>query len=249
LIDKILRENIILAGGNGFLGKQFSKFLAKKNYNVHILDIKIERNKKNIFYYKCDLTKEKLVKNIINKIYKKYKSIDILINCVANDYVPKKSQTSLLEKTSIKKFEYDLRLGITTSLILTKCVVKFMKIKKKGVILNIGSDLSIISPNQEIYNNFVKPLSYSVVKHGVIGLTKYLSTYFAKFNIRCNALCPGGIFNNQSKKFVNKLKKLIPLKRMANVDELNESMYYLISERSSYMTGQSLIVDGGRTVW
>ena len=111
----------------------------------------------------------------------------------------KKSQTSLLEKTSIKKFEYDLGLGITTSLILTKCVVKFMKIKKKGVILNIGSDLSIISPNQEIYNNFVKPLSYSVVKHGVIGLTKYLSTYFAKYNIRCNALCPGGIFNNHSK--------------------------------------------------
>lgn len=244
-----MRENIILAGGNGFLGKQFSTFLARKNYNVHVLDIKIEKNKRNIFYHKCDLTKEKPVKNIINKIYKKHKSIDILINCVANDYIPKKSQTSLLEKTSIKKFEYDLRLGITTSLILTKCVVKFMKIKKKGVILNIGSDLSIISPNQEIYNNFVKPLSYSVVKHGVIGLTKYLSTYFAKYNIRCNALCPGGIFNNQSKKFVNKLKKLIPLKRMANINELNESMYYLISERSSYMTGQSLIVDGGRTVW
>ena len=249
MTNKILKENIILAGGNGFLGKKFSKFIAKKNYNVHVLDIKIERNKKNIFYHKCDLTKEKPVKNIINKIYKKHKSIDILINCVANDYIPKKSQTSLLEKTSIKKFEYDLRLGITTSLILTKCVVKFMKIKKKGVILNIGSDLSIISPNQEIYNNFVKPLSYSVVKHGVIGLTKYLSTYFAKYNIRCNALCPGGIFNNHSKKFVNKLKKLIPLKRMANVNELNESMYYLISERSSYMTGQSLIVDGGRTVW
>ena len=124
-----------------------------------------------------------------------------------------------------------------------------MKIKKKGVILNIGSDLSIISPNQEIYENFIKPLSYSVVKHGVIGLTKYFSTYFAKFNIRCNALCPGGIFNNQSKKFVNKLKKLIPLKRMAKIDELNESMYYLISEKSSYMTGQSLIVDGGRTIW
>ena len=82
MIDKILRENIILAGGNGFLGKQFSKFLAKKNYNVHVLDIKIERNKENIFYHKCDLTKEKPVKNIINKIFKKYKSIDILINYI-----------------------------------------------------------------------------------------------------------------------------------------------------------------------
>ena len=87
-----MKENIILAGGNGFLGNQFSKFLAKKNYNVHVLDIKTERNKKNVFYYKCDLTKEKPVKNIIDKIFKKYKSIDILINCVANDYVPKKAE-------------------------------------------------------------------------------------------------------------------------------------------------------------
>ena len=70
LTDKILKENIILAGNNGFLGNQFSKFLAKKNYNVHVLDIKTERNKKNVFYYKCDLTKEKPVKNIIDKILK-----------------------------------------------------------------------------------------------------------------------------------------------------------------------------------
>jgi NAD(P)-dependent dehydrogenase (short-subunit alcohol dehydrogenase family) len=244
-----LKKNIILAGGSGFLGRQFSTFLAKKNYNVHILDLKKYKNKKNIYYYECDLTKEGLVKSLTHKIYKKYKSIDVLINCVANDYIPKKNKTSKLENLDIDKFEFDLKLGITTSLILIKHVTKFMKINKSGAILNIGSDLSIISPNQEIYNKFTKPVSYSVVKHGVIGLTKYVSTYFAKYNIRCNALCPGGIYNNQPMTFINKLKKLIPLKRMARINELNESMHYLISDKSSYMTGQSLIVDGGRTIW
>lgn len=244
-----MKKNIILAGGSGFLGRQFSSFLAKKNYNVHILDLKKYKNKKNIYYYKCDLTKESLIKNLTYKIYKKYKSIDVLINCVANDYIPKKNKTSKLEDLDIDKFELDLKLGITTSLILIKHVTKFMKLNKSGVILNIGSDLSIISPNQEIYNNFTKPVSYSVVKHGILGLTKYVSTYFAKYNIRCNTLCPGGIYNNQPMNFINKLKKLIPLKRMAKINELNESMYYLISDKSSYMTGQSLVVDGGRTIW
>tara|TARA_Y100000992_G_C21264625_1_gene493268 strand:- start:1550 stop:2284 length:735 start_codon:yes stop_codon:yes gene_type:complete len=244
-----LKKNVILAGGSGFLGSQFSDFLGKKNYNVHVIDLIKLSNKKNIFYYKCDLTREKLVKKIIYKIYKEFKSIDVLINCVANDYIPKKNKTTKFEDLNINKFESDLRLGITTSLIVIKHVTKFMKKQKSGSILNIGSDLSIISPNHEIYDGFTKPISYSIVKHGTIGLTKYISTYFAKDNIRCNALCPGGIYNNQPSNFVSKLKKLIPLKRMAKKNELNESMYYLISDKSSYVTGQSLIVDGGRTIW
>tara|TARA_Y100000591_G_C21852202_1_gene712479 strand:+ start:6118 stop:6852 length:735 start_codon:yes stop_codon:yes gene_type:complete len=244
-----LKKNVILAGGSGFLGNQFSDFLAKKNYNVHVIDLKKLGNKRNIFFYKCDLTKERLVKEIIYKIYKKFKSIDVLINCVANDYIPKKNKTSKFEDLNINNFESDLKVGITTSLIMIKHVVKFMKKQKSGSILNIGSDLSIISPNQEIYDGFTKPISYSIVKHGIIGLTKYISTYFAKDNIRCNTLCPGGIYNNQPSNFVRNLKKLIPLKRMAKINELNESMYYLISDKSSYMTGQSLIVDGGRTIW
>ena len=76
---------------------------------------------------------------------------------------------------------------------------------KKGVILNVASDLALISPDHRIYNindkfiRNVKPITYSIVKHGIVGLTKYTANYWAKSNVRCNAIAPGGIYNNQSK--------------------------------------------------
>ena len=122
-----------------------------------------------------------------------------------------------------------------------------------GVILNIGSDLSIIAPDNRIYNNdkkmkYVKPVSYSVSKHGIVGLTKYTAVYWAKKNIRCNLIAPGGIFNNQPQSFINKIKKLIPLERLASENEYEATIAYMISEASSYVTGAVLTIDGGRTI-
>ena len=129
--------------------------------------------------------------------------------------------------------------------------------KMGGVILNVASDLSIISPDNRLYNEEniddnkanVKPIVYSVVKTGLIGLTRYLATYWAENNIRCNAISPGGVFNNQDQNFIKKIKKLIPLGRLANKDEYKSSVQFLCSEASSYMTGQNIVIDGGRSVW
>ena len=126
-----------------------------------------------------------------------------------------------------------------------------------GVIINIASDLSIISPDQRLYEKEnipsdlqpVKPITYSVVKSGILGLTKYLSTYWAKNNIRVNAISPGGVYNNQSEEFLSRISERIPLQRMASPREYKGSMLYLLTDASSYMTGSNLIVDGGRTVW
>ena len=120
----------------------------------------------------------------------------------------------------------------------------------KGVILNISSDLGIIAPDQRIYKNenFIKPITYSVVKHGIIGLTKYTASYWGKNRIRCNAIAPGGIFNNQNDKFVRNLKKLIPLERMAKKNEYNGLILFLSSDLSSYITGAVIVADGGRTI-
>ena len=125
----------------------------------------------------------------------------------------------------------------------------------KGVILNISSDLGIISPDQRIYKRegldeneqTVKPVTYSVIKHGLIGLTRYLATYWPDKDVRCNALCPGGIFTNQDAEFVKKLTNLIPLGRMAREDEYKSAIVFLISDASSYMNGSVLNIDGGRT--
>ena len=125
---------------------------------------------------------------------------------------------------------------------------------KYGVILNIASDLSFISPDNRIYNKkkspikIVKPVSYSVVKHGILGLTRYTATYWADKNVRCNAIAPGGIWNNQPKNFTKRVSKLIPMGRLSYQNEYIESILYLISDASSYTNGEVLKVDGGRTV-
>ena len=125
-----------------------------------------------------------------------------------------------------------------------------------GVVLNISSDLSVISPDQRLYREDgledylqpVKPITYSVVKSGLIGFTRYVATYWADKGVRCNALSPGGIFNDQSETFIKKIEQLIPLGRMAQLDEYRSTVQYLCSNASSYMNGQNVIVDGGRSV-
>ena len=125
--------------------------------------------------------------------------------------------------------------------------------KKGGSIVNLSSDLSVISPDHRLYNkNKIlgsKPISYSVIKHGLIGLTKYLSTYLANKKIRVNSVSPGGIYKDQPKQFVNNISKLIPLKRMATRNDINSIIIYLLSDSSSYMTGSNVVIDGGRSVW
>ena len=126
---------------------------------------------------------------------------------------------------------------------------------KYGSIVNISSDLGIIAPDHRLYNqkesvikNY-KPVTYSIIKHALIGLTKYTSTYWNDQGVRCNSLLPGGVEDNQNQDFLNKVSRLIPLGRMANKDEYHGAIVFLLSDASSYMTGSSLIVDGGRTSW
>ena len=126
-----------------------------------------------------------------------------------------------------------------------------------GVILNIASDLSVFSPDQRIYRKEglldnmqpVKPVTYSVIKAGLVGLTRYLSTYWAEQGVRCNALSPGGVINGQGEEFVQRLSSLIPLGRMAVKEEYRAALQFLCSDASSYMNGQNVVMDGGRSIW
>jgi NAD(P)-dependent dehydrogenase (short-subunit alcohol dehydrogenase family) len=146
-------------------------------------------------------------------------------------------------------------VGLTGAFLCSKIIGTEMARRKNGVILNVASDLAVIAPDQRLYRNDglpddqqpVKPVTYSVVKTALVGLTRYLATYWADAGVRVNAISPGGVFNGQSDEFVTRLSALIPLSRMADVDEYKGAILFLCSDASSYMTGANLVIDGGRS--
>lgn len=261
----------LVTGGAGLLGRHHSLALAEIGCTVIVADKNItlaekfcKKYSKNNLINKLiplqiDIVDENNVKKCLKKINKKYGNINILINNAANN--PKYNNSTFnknnkLESYNLKQWQEDLNIGLTGTLICSKIFGSAMAKMKKGVIVNIASDLSVIAPNQSIYNksnknkyDIVKPISYSVTKTGILGITRYLSTYWNKQGIRVNSLSPGGVYVNQSKYFVKRISELIPLGRMAFEDEYKGAIQFLCSDASSYMTGQNLIIDGGRSVW
>ena len=260
----------VITGGAGLLGQSHTEALLELGVKVYVSDINLKKAKRfceNINKKKylgealplqLDVTNEKSIDQAIKKI----KRIDILVNNAALNPTlkslkrDKKTRKFNLHNINFASYQKELDVGLTGYL---KCTVKFgnmMAKNKQGVILNIASDLSVISPNQNLYNKdnskvfeYYKPASYSIIKHGVIGLTKYFATFWAKDNIRVNSLSPGGVYDNQNKNFLKKLKKLIPMSRMAEKNEYKSIVQFLCSDGSRYMTGQNIVMDGGRSIW
>ncbi len=245
-------KNIIITGGNGFLGGQIVNALINEKANVYIIDLKKPKKKILSKSFITDITNENELKKIVNFFKLKKIKIDVLINNAAIDYPPSKSKSNnfKLENFSNNLWDKDISVGLKGSYLCTKVFGSYMAKFKKGSIINVSSDLGIIAPDQRIYkkSGFVKPVTYSVVKHGIIGLTKYTASYWGKKNIRCNAIAPGGIFKKQDKSFVKKINQLIPLGRMAKNKEYNGLILFLCSDLSSYMTGSVVVADGGRTI-
>jgi NAD(P)-dependent dehydrogenase (short-subunit alcohol dehydrogenase family) len=261
----------IVTGGLGLLGQQHVSAIAEfggktiildtnQNNGSHITEkIKSDYNTDCVFIH-CDITDEKNVSEVKDEIIRKYNNIDGLINNATIDPKVESSKNksfSRFENFELEQWEKEIKVGLTGAMLCSKIFGYEMAKNNKGVIVNIASDLAVIAPDQRIYrlddikevDQPVKPVTYSVIKHGIIGLTKYLSTYWADNNIRVNSLSPGGVYNSQNENFVKKLTNLIPMNRMANLDEYKAAIIFLLSDASSYMTGQNIIIDGGRSVW
>lgn len=264
---------VVITGGAGLLGRKHAEAIAEIGGIPIIVDINEELANKvasyvkesyrcNVLVFKADVTREKEIEEILKQIIITLgKPPYGLINNAALD--PKfdndenKAPKSRFEIFPLQQWEKEIKVGLTGAFICSKIFGREMAKVGRGVILNISSDLGIIAPDQRIYQKEntpeelqpVKPVTYSVIKHGIIGLTKYIATYWAKYGVRCNALAPGGVYNNHPKEFVEKLSNLIPLGRMAHIDEYKSAIQFLISDASSYMTGAVLVMDGGRSCW
>ncbi len=257
----IKNKIVIITGGAGLLGSTFTEAIAEIKGTPVILDLDKKKSEKlclNIYknykikplFIKTDITNEVSLKKACSIIIKKFKKIDVLINNAANNPKINKKNDSSFENFSLSNWQKDIDVSLKGSFLCSKIFGKEMTKKKSGVIINISSDLGIISPDQRLYSTLnKKPVSYSVVKHGIIGLTKYIATYWSSEGIRSNTLCPGGIFDNQPDEFIMKIKNLIPLNRMANRDEYKSAIQFLSSDASSYMNGASIVIDGGRSSW
>ncbi len=275
LLDKfkISGKTCIITGGAGLLGRQHAMAVLEGGGIPILLDISDNALKSagsqlaglypdsKVEFYKADITNEEELIKIRENLLGKYEHIDILINNAANNPKVEAQSANLgtirFDNFPMKIWEDDIAVGLTGAFLCAKVFGKAMEDNERGVILNISSDLGIIAPDQRIYrkdgvadkDQTVKPVTYSVIKHGLIGLTRYLATYWADKGIRVNAICPAGVENGQDPEFVNKLTNLVPMGRMANVDEYQCTVLYMISDASSYMTGSTVIIDGGRTCW
>lgn len=250
------KKYCLVTGAAGFLGMHYCQLLLQNDYNVIGIDINIKplkkiKNKRFISYH-CDISEEQEVNTMFLNFKKKKYFINLLINNAAIDSVPVKKSKKLSRLSDINEWNKELNVGLKGSYLMIKFFGEDMSKKKDGNIINIGSDLSVIAPNQNIYKkaykNFIKPVTYSVIKHGLYGMTKYFSSLYAKDKVRVNMLSPGPVFKSHKKNFINEIRTQIPMGRMADKSDLNSSLLFLADEKNIYLTGQNIIVDGGRTV-
>lgn len=268
----LAKKVIIVTGATGLLGKEHVEAIAMAGGTPVILDLNKKQIQELVHHinnkyhvnasgFVVDITNEESIEENCKNITEKYGKIDGLVNNAANN--PKVENTDNLNFSRLENFQTqiwdaDLNVSLKGSFL---CIKHYGTVISKnpggGSIVNISSDLGLIAPDQRLYKldgvseeaQPVKPVTYSVVKTGLIGLTRYVSTYWADKNVRCNAMCPGGVENNQNEQFLAEVRKRIPMNRMAQKSEYQGLLVFLLSNASSYVNGAIIAADGGRSAW
>lgn len=241
----------IVTGGGGLLGQEISKALADFGAKVYVAEIgqqKIPPASPQINYLPLNITSEEEVKQAFKYVSDKENKLDILVTCA---YPRTKDWGDALENVPFDSWQENLNSHLGGTFICCREAAAHMKNSGGGSIINMASIYGVVAPDFSIYEgtDMTMPVAYSAIKSGIIGLTRYLATYYAKFNIRANAISPGGIEDKQPEKFVNQYSKKTPLGKMGQASDIVGGVIFLASESSSYITGQNLLIDGGWTTW
>jgi NAD(P)-dependent dehydrogenase (short-subunit alcohol dehydrogenase family) len=242
----ILKDKIILVtGGSGLLGKAFLADIKQKGGLAINVDINVTDNLKDNTLY-CDVTDPEAIKKVIETTLDYFGRIDGLVN---NAYPRTADWGTPFEDIPIESWRKNIDMQLNSYVLFCQGVIPLMKKQKQGAIVNIASIYGVVSqdPNMYIEDNMNTPAAYSAIKGGLINFTRYLAAYYGKQGIRVNCVSPGGIFDNQPKKFVKKYEERVPLGRMGNANDIAPSVSFLLSDDAKYITGHNLLVDGGWT--
>jgi NAD(P)-dependent dehydrogenase (short-subunit alcohol dehydrogenase family) len=261
----------VITGGGGLLGPRHAAAIARQGGIPVLVDRRTDaaeacaREIASMYglpacALHADITDPDAVQGLLAEVLSRFGRLDILVNNAANNpkvEAPGEKAWSQVENFPLSQWNSDIAVGLTGSFLCCQVMGAEMARRGTGTIVNIASYLGIIAPEPRLYRKDglpeseqpVKPISYTVVKSAIFGLTRYLAAYWGGRGVRVNALSPGGVFNGQDEDFVKKLSDRIPMGRMADPDELEGAIIFLASDASSYMTGANLVVDGGRVCW
>lgn len=261
-------KTALVTGGAGLLGAEFCRVLAQAGANVVVADLDFDaafQVTAHLLEEGYDTSAQKLnvadklsVEEVIRTSVEMYGSLDVLVNSAALDpkFDPenKSIQTNAFEDYPLDAWKQALDVNLTGMFLCCQAAANQMLEQGGGVIINISSMYGVVAPDQRLYEKEgqpkqFKPVTYTVTKAGVLGMTKYLASYYGKQNIRVNTLTPGGVFNQHEDDFVEAYSARSVMGRMAEKDEMNGALLFLASDASKHMTGANLIVDGGWTAW
>jgi len=262
---------VAVTGGLGQLGKQFSAALLGRGARVAILDLNVDntelpevfqqyRDDGNLVLIGTDITKRDSLEDALDIVCNTWgEAPHGLINNAALDSPPSAPPEETGPFETFPVDSWDRVMDVNVKGVFQACQVFGAKMAEagKGSIVNIGSTYGIVSPDHRIYEYksknggkpFYKPVVYSASKSALVNFTKYLAVYWGGTGVRTNLLALGGVFNNQDAEFLSGYCARVPLGRMANEDEYNGTVIYLMSDASSYMTGATIMLDGGWTAW
>lgn len=249
-------KNVVITGGLGQLGYEVSRAFLEYGAQVIVADIEESRFKelqaesggeKSVFV-NFDITKIEQIPEAIHNIVGQHKHVSAWVNTA---YPRSSDWGNKLEDVLVSSWDENIRAHLGGYFWTSKYILEHMKEQGGGSLINFGSTYGVVGPNFSMYEGteMTMPVAYAAIKGAIVNLTRYFATYYGKYNVRVNTICPGGVFNNQDSRFVERYSKLTPLGRMAKAEELAMPTLFLASDAASYITGHTLMVDGGWTAW
>ena len=256
----------VVTGGLGLLGKRFCEALLDAGADVVVADLdgaacrrRAEELGGRARGHALDVTQRASITALAERLRGPDGTarLDVLVNSAAIDdrFDPASGDLSRFEVYPLERWQRALDVNLTGTFLTCQILGTEMARRGKGSIINVASTYGLVAPDQRLYRQadgsqqFWKSAAYPTAKSGVLGLTRFVATYWASAGVRANALCPGGVENGQDPEFLASYRSRTPLGRMADPQDMSGAVVFLASDASRYMTGASLVVDGGWTAW